>query len=495
MTRFLRAERWSRHGYWLLAGLAAGIVIAVFLVVSSRLRGPGFPLDDAWIHETYARNLARGLGWVFQRGQPSGGSTSPLWTLLLVPGRVVMLPPVVWVSILGVASMAAAAVVTSKWLAAGFGASAGFARWAGLALVLEWHLVWAALSGMETLLAALLPLVYFGLAADGGRRPLALGMVVGFGIWIRPDLLSLTVAVVWLWWFSFRKSGRALRWLLTFGAGLAIAAVPYLLLQEALAGRPWPSTFYAKQAEYAALRQLPLATRFLGQLTAPLIGGLVLLVPGVVLWVVDVLRRRAWPSLAPFVWVLTYAAAFALRLPVSYQHGRYSMPMIPVLFVLGVVGLREGLRATSDQRWAWVLSRAWAASTLLVALAFLGIGARAYAQDVAIIETEMVQTANWLSENTATSALIAAHDIGAIGYYANRRIVDLAGLVSPEVIPVLRDEAALKVVLDDSDADYLVTFPSWYPQLTRGHKVVYRTDAPYAPEAGGDNMAVYQWGN
>ncbi len=47
---------------------------------------PGFPLDDAWIHQTYARNLALLAEWAFIPGQLSAGSTSPLWTILLAPG-------------------------------------------------------------------------------------------------------------------------------------------------------------------------------------------------------------------------------------------------------------------------------------------------------------------------------------------------------------------------------------------------------------------------
>ncbi len=40
--------------------------------------GAGFPLDDAWIHQVYARNLALHGQWAFVLGQPSAGSTSPL---------------------------------------------------------------------------------------------------------------------------------------------------------------------------------------------------------------------------------------------------------------------------------------------------------------------------------------------------------------------------------------------------------------------------------
>jgi hypothetical protein len=70
-------------------------------------------------------------------------------------------------------------------------------------------------------------------------------------------------------------------------------------------------------------------------------------------------------------------------------------------------------------------------------------GARFYADDVSFIEEEMVATAKWIAANTPADAVIAAHDIGALGYFDRHRILDLAGLVSPEVVPFIRDETRL----------------------------------------------------
>jgi hypothetical protein len=108
----------------------------------------------------------------------------------------------------------------------------------------------------------------------------------------------------------------------------------------------------------------------------------------------------------------------------------------------------------------------------------------------------MVATAHWLAEQTAPEALLAVHDIGAVGYFSQRPLIDLAGLVTPEIIPIMRDEAALLDFIQAHQVDYLVTFPSWYPDLTRSQalRLVYQTGAPWAPRAGGDNMAVYRLG-
>jgi cytochrome c-type biogenesis protein CcmE len=106
----------------------------------------------------------------------------------------------------------------------------------------------------------------------------------------------------------------------------------------------------------------------------------------------------------------------------------------------------------------------------------------------------MVETARWVSKNTEVDALVAAHDIGALGYFGDRRLLDLAGLVSPQVIPFIRDEPRLGAWLTDQGAKYLVTFPGWYPDLTRNLQPVYQTGGKFSQAFDGENMLVYRLG-
>ena len=91
--RYRRFPPWFRPASFFLV---AAISTAAYLVVS-RLGGfLGFALDDAWIHQTYARNLAQGFQFAFVPGQPSAGSTSPLWTLLVAVGYLIHVPYLAW---------------------------------------------------------------------------------------------------------------------------------------------------------------------------------------------------------------------------------------------------------------------------------------------------------------------------------------------------------------------------------------------------------------
>ncbi|MDW8325892.1 MAG: hypothetical protein RMK99_04935 [Anaerolineales bacterium] len=480
--------------------LLSVLTALVYLSVSRAYGYVGFGLDDAWIHQTYARNLGMRGEFAFIPGRPSAGSTAPLWTGLIALGYMLRLEPRLWTYALGAASLSLAAWLAHRLVAVYWPERRMAALLAGAVVALEWHLGWAAMSGMETVLFAALALAAFALPEE---RPGWLGLVAGFSVLLRPDGLTLlpfvAARLVWPRW----RGWKALLHLL---AAFAAVFGLYLGFNFWLSGSPWPNTFYAKQAEYAVMREFPLWARAVwrcelngrcepGVALLPWIGAQVLLLPGLAAGAVRAVQERRWEQLLPLLWAGAFIAAYVLRLPVSYQYGRYVMPVIPVLIVLGVGGVWELWRLHSERLWPRVLSRTWAAAFGALALIFWGQGALLYARDVRIIETEMAATARWVAANTPPGALIAAHDIGALGYFGNRPLLDLAGLISPEVIGFIRDEARLADWLTRQGAEYLVTFPGWYPKLTEAvaAQEVFRTGAPYSPAAGGENMAVYRW--
>jgi hypothetical protein len=126
-------------------------------------------------------------------------------------------------------------------------------------------------------------------------------------------------------------------------------------------------------------------------------------------------------------------------------------------------------------------------------MVFCFMGAQAYAEDVAFINSEMVVVARWVEDNVGEDEIIAAHDIGALGYFTQRPILDLAGLVSPDVIPFVRDEGLLKTYLDEHQLTYLITFPGWYPDLVKDVQQIYHTGSEFSQAPEGENITVYLW--
>ena len=487
----LPRDRVGRWPVWLILALITVISVGVYLLVSAFTYRTGFPLDDAWIHQVYARNLALHGEWAFNPGKPSAGSTAPLWSALIAIGFLVKLAPYAWTYLLGATALWMLSLLGEKAVRGLVPAYRPRFPWVGAALALEWHLVWAAASGMETLLYGLLAMAALVFVISGSQKYISLGLLIGLSVWVRPDgitLLGPAVLVILLCQPSWSKRLRAL---VNLGVGFVSPFALYLLfnLMVSHQQQPWPNTFYAKQAEYAVLLKSPFLERW-GSEALPLLTGMgVVLLPGVVLAIVSAVHRRAWGVLAAAVWLAGFLALYAWFLPVTYQHGRYVMGAMPIYFILGLSGLVEyGLRSR-----AWFLPTFWRLALGAVLVIFWGKGAFTYAQDVAVIESEMVTTANWVSVNLPPGALVAAHDIGALGYFGKHELVDLAGLITPDVIPFLRDENRIATYITGRGVTYLVAFPDWYPTLTSHLLPVFTTGGRYAPAQGGTNMTVYRW--
>jgi hypothetical protein len=481
------ASRWIA---WISA--TAILSSALYLVAALVTYRLGFPLDDSWIHAAFARNLALSGQWALRLGHPSGGSTSPVWTVLLLPGYLLGLGPLWWSYILGAVQLAALALVgelATRRLSQTYSPRI---PWVGVCLAVEWHLVWAAMSGMETLLQALILTICLVLLLLDTQRFLALGMLVGLSVWIRPDGLSLllpTLLTVALRNDSIRSKIRLAGWHLF---GVAAIVLPYVLLNLWLSARPMPTTFYAKQAEYAAWQARPVLTRLAPAILQTLTGPLLLLLPGLFWFARSSLAERTARRGAVLGWSGIYVAIYALRLP-PYQHGRYLIPAMPIMLIMAAIGFADLWHSALQHRLLSRILRAWGSGLAMFTLVFLALGARAYGQDVGLIESEMVNTAQWVHSHIPEGDLVAAHDIGALGYFDNHPLLDLAGLISPEVIPFMRDQAAIAGYLDARGAKYLVSFPGLYPALEHASPVVYTSRGPFAPTMGQANMTVYCW--
>jgi len=474
---------------WFVFVLA--FVSASGFLAFAALRGSnGFPLDDAWIHQVYARNLGTRGEFAFFAGQPSAGSTAPFWSLLLSLGYLARIEPRLWAYTLGIIFLAASAFLIARLSPKFFPSSKSlFTFYILLFTCFEWHLVWSAVSGMEILLFVFLSLLLVE-RTFVNAHPFALGLIAGLLTLTRPEGIVFAALVLFGAEFFSRTPHHASR-LMFYALGFLIPLAPYLLFNLSLTGTILPNTFFAKNVEYAELlAHTPFFVLWRKVVVAPWIGAQILLLPGVIFAIVQLVREHRWRELFPATWIVILPTLYAIRLPVDYQHGRYEMPVIPFIILYGMVGT---VWLFEKIKWR-VLRRAWGISIAVAVLMFWVIGADAYARDVAVIECEMMQSARWVAANVPRDARLAAHDIGALGYVLDQPFIDLAGLVSPEVIPFLRDENRLRDFLFSRNTQYAIFFPDWYPTLARDARFmrVYQTNCALTREMGGENMTIYQ---
>lgn len=83
-----------------------------------------------------------------------------------------------------------------------------------------------------------------------------------------------------------------------------------------------------------------------------------------------------------------------------------------------------------------------------------------------------VTIGKWLGQATGEDDVIATMDIGAIGYWSDREVLDLMGLVTPEIIPYIKEKGTTRArsesileYLREKRPDYLAIFPAAFPGM------------------------------
>ena len=417
--------------------------------------------DDTFIHLQFAKHLVQGKGFSFNAGEPTYGATSPLWVLLLaMTGKLL---PISVAAPSDPASMPALA-----WAAKGYGLL--FHLVAILALVLlgkrlgwddrtalglgvllaaqAWTLRWA-LSGMETPLAvACVALALYGFAGVLVRdRPgWGTGIALGLASLARPECTLLAaIVVVTVWMGAERRPRRALEVL----AGLGAALLPWLATAWTWFHTLLPNTAAAKAgatlepgpfvAALHAVFQVELAADAL-----PLALFVLVLAFGNRSNALPVARGRRFFWFACVAWPALLALSFALE---GVQVvSRYLLPATPCVLLLGMASFRWVVATNLPNRYGAALALFLAAFVVQNALFTALVSAPSTIAHTSGLRSSLVSIGIWARDRTAPNASFAVADIGAFGYYSERHVLDLYGLVTPVLAPITVREGYNAVV-------------------------------------------------
>ncbi len=460
---------------WLLpAAIVLGLVVPAAMLARALAAGDplSFPVDDAWIHLQYARNLAEhGAFSYFPGDRTTAGSTAPLFTLLEALLWFASRNEVLVGLGLGLAAHAAFLVAFARWALRRTG-SAGWAAFAVTMVALDGRFGLLAVSGMETSLFLLgLSLAFLAWSRDDARGA---GAALGATVWVRPEALVLAGVFA----LDALIARRAPRRPATGLAALAALVAAYVGFNWLTGHTAFPNTLAAKAAYYAGK---PFTAFLSDDVAATVAGGWMAMLPLALLVAAFELRPpRDGAGAAPRAsvraelgWALALVLAYAVVLPYSHRFNRYLVPALPALAIAGAVGMRElagwaagPARGGAARPWA----RSLAPLLVVVPLAVQAFTFAPFLGEYAAFSRyhldRHVRAGRWLAQHTPANAVIATHDVGAIAFHARRPIVDMAGLVTPEVVPHLLkpDYAAfLARLFEARGVTHLAVLESWQP--------------------------------
>lgn len=471
--------------------LLACMLIVAGLAVALRVLPQPRTIDDAFITFRYARNIVEGNGFVYNPGVRTLGTTTPLYTLLMAGiSALTGSEAYPWFALIANAladAITAALLALLAWRVTGRVIAAAIvgALWAASPMSVTF-----AVGGMETSVAVLW-MVAAATAYVYGRGAwmaafAALGVLTRIDalLWAGPLLLHHG----WTHWRAHADPGPGLiRWIpwrvwAIFGGLL----VPWHLFSLSYFGVLVTSSVGAKRVVYH-VDDLQALARLLQHYATPFFEYDALGTPGIVIGIVLYpalsaigllyMLKRA-PRLVPFAaypWI--YLAAFSAMNPLIFRW--YLVPPLPAYFfsiVVGVWALADALaRGRQLAAGLAAVGAVWLAFSLNAWVLHPDHGPDRPAPEMAWHKIEllyqavgeMIHAADGVDHDT----VIAAGDIGAIGYFSEARILDTIGLVTPEMTAYYPFDASLLIpganyavppeIIHDHQPEYVVLMESF----------------------------------
>ncbi len=421
----------------------------------------GAPLDDVYIHCRFAQNLLSGHGFAFNPDVPITGDTSPLWVLLIAIGglithdlvTVAILLSVLFYLFLGPGVYRAARDV--------FHLEERWARLAGLITVIGSRMIWSAASGMEVTLAALLMLLVVEeheRAKQLGAPRLREAIWLGLGYNVRPEFLFLIGLVFLDWIIFFLKSKKPTSKLLRLGFLTLVLVLPYPLYSFAIEGSFVSHSSIVQGAHVSLIPNLAYLWFALKIYASNNLFAFVLLVVG--LWALH--GRNGWRL--PMLLVIGLPILQAFVAPQFRHHGRYFFPVFPVAMLLACA---TGEKLTKEKKNLFHVF-----ATLLIIGGVVEAGRWAALESYAArnINDQHLKIADWVEKHTTPSDVLAVDDVGALAYQTNRPLIDLTGLMSPEIFKVRNNQDSVWIEARALGANIFIIYDRLNPPFLERHR-------------------------
>jgi|GEM_PF-1601595 len=393
---------------------------------------PYFPQfqGDSYIHYQYAMNLSHGMFMQFNPGEPSGGTTAPLWTIILsglyfLTGKGFM---DIGAKLLGVLFTFGTGLLLLM-LIREFKPPEREDYLVPFLLVLDpYYMFWAG-SGMEAAAAAFALVLGFFLFKR--KRNWLTGLVMGLALLLRPELLVVILVFVIL---------RPKAILKLLFPGLFFCAVYYGLI--------YASTMTLFPASWETRRLQAAFTEYAMPVGATAITGLSFYyifaahMP-LAITALFAYRRKLW-----IAWVIIGFLTLFYTFVVPTAYGmRYIVPAIPLLVLLAGIGAsRVGLRARY---------------LLLLMIPFWALGfARKMRSAIytSYGRANYAAMGQWFKENTPPDVLVVAKEV-QIAWFADRRVLSVDGVTDGRVNAYIKKGDDLSGFFRDYKPDYMAGLP------------------------------------
>jgi hypothetical protein len=184
-------------------------------------------------------------------------------------------------------------------------------------------------------------------------------------------------------------------------------------------------------------------------------------------------KRREWGGI--LIWPVVYFASYSILGVTRYFW--YYAPLVPGLIIAVGLGLNAiaNLIKTADRSVARVFRL-----DIVIPCVFLIFLLFSHGRSLWRMRTQndprytiYRATGEWLNENTLPGEEVGTLEVGIIGFFANRPMVDFAGLIQPKVAEQFTSETTYEDsalwAVDNYSIDYLVLQDGLFNRLEQGY--------------------------
>lgn len=485
----------------------------------------GVPLDDTWIHFQFADNFAKGYFYQYNPGEYTAGTTSPLYVIVLGSMSYVIknfiinsvfLSSVFYllfcifiykISLLilknnnSLNGLLIASKITPEFIS----------LFIALLTAFTGRIVWSALSGMETtmfMLFCILGIYYHIKNLQSGKFSLLPALFISLATASRPEgfllfgLYMFDISVNLIKEKSFKSNIRNLFFALMI---FIIITFPYFIFSYTISGHFFPNTF---RGQGGGLSLIPnfnyLRIALIYFFRDNFITGS-LYIFSLVFYIYNLKKYFQELRLLNlmFLWILLLPLVMSVLIPNWRHHVRYLIPLLPFVNLIAIYLIFRILDMNiSIKLKEFMLKRkSFLAVILLFSFTYYVVYAVALGKNTDNINNQQIKLAQWVKENVRKDETIALNDIGAITFINKNHIIDMAGLITPEILKyrtyTWNDNLdSLNYLLKKNNVSYIIIYDEWFKEYLAkyGSELTFVTSAFLDNNTicGGDDMKVYK---
>lgn len=401
--------------FWIIVAVSA---LIFFVCQYQKL---GYSPDDTYIYLKYSKNISEGYNFSFNKGEPSYGVTGPLWALILVIPFWLGIDPFWFAKSLDLIFIVLSFFIFFKFTGFFFKDNITFRLCALSVLVLNPLITRSTFTGMETSFALFMVLLSFYLLYS--NRLYWAFFVMGFGMLVRPEIFVLIGVLGLSLYIRNYREKKSFYFPVKYVLCALVIVIPFWIFAYMTFGTVISNTSIGKSVlRFDIWNQLANAWQILRLYFFFGPAEVILFAAGSFF----VILKKKYHMLPLIMWVAGLLALYIVSS--SAVMSRYLVIIYPFTVIVALKFI-EIIPSLKKAIFVFLI-----AVCLFYSQLVFYKHVKPYSEGfTAGINECLIPAGKWIESNVPDGNKVLVNDVGAIGFYTNKYIIDAAALINRDL--------------------------------------------------------------